>query len=88
MESCVTGAQGMVLVSDGCPEKSHDAVAGILIYGAFIAMNTVSKYPEKTIQNAMPFFGIDLLGQFHGPFKVGKKNGNLFALPFQRMPAR
>jgi hypothetical protein len=36
----------------------------------------------------VPFFGIDLLGQFHGSFKVGKKNRNLFAFPFQRMPAR
>jgi len=79
----VAGALRVVLVGDGRAEQRHDAVAGVLVHRAFEAVHAVGEDLEEAIENLMPLFRIDLLGQFHRAFDVGEQHGDLLALAFE-----
>ena len=64
-------------------EQCHNAIAGVLINGPFKTMNPGSQDLKKIIQNIVPVFGIDLLGQFHRSFDIGKKYCDLFVFSLQ-----
>ena len=46
-------------------------------------MDTVGKDPEEAAHDAVPLFGVDLLGEIHGSLHVGEENGHLLALAFE-----
>src|SRR5262249_53540116 len=72
-----------VLVSDRGAEECHDAVARVLVDRPFVAVDTVREDPEKTIEEAMPFLGIDTLGELHRVRDIGKQDGDRLALALE-----
>ena len=46
-------------------------------------MHAVGEDLEEAVEDAVPLLGVDLLGQFHGAFHVGKQRGDLFAFAFE-----
>ena len=83
-----TGPLGMVLVRDRGAEQRHDAVAGVLVDGALVAVNAVRQDPEEAIEEAVPFLGIDALGELHRAGHVGEEHGDQLALSPERAPGR
>src|SRR5262249_1258203 len=64
--------------------QRHDAVAGVLIDGALVPVNAVSEDPKQSIEETMPFLGVDLLGELHRARDIGKENGNGLPLTLER----
>src|SRR6185503_10490215 len=77
-------AHGVVLVGDGGAEERHDAVAGVLVDRSLVAMDAVREDPEEAIEEAMPFLGIDALGELHRARDVGEEDGDWLALALER----
>ena len=74
----------MVLVGDRGAEERHDAVAGVLVDGPLVAVDAVGEDPEEAIEEAMPFLGIDALGELHRARDVGEEDGDRLALALER----
>src|SRR3989441_4442855 len=77
------GALGVILVGDRGAEERHDAVAGVLVDGPLVAVDTVREDPEEAIEEAMPFLGIDALGELHRAREIGEEDGDRLALAFE-----
>ena len=78
------GALGVVLVGDRGAEERHDAVAGVLVDGPLVAVDAAREDPEQAIEQAMPFLGIDALGELHRAHDVGEEDGDQLALAPER----
>jgi hypothetical protein len=74
----------MVLVGDGRPEQSHDAVAHHLVDGPFVAMDGLHHPLEDRIEELACLLGIAIGQELHRALEVCKQDGHLLALPFQR----
>jgi hypothetical protein len=83
MERCVAGALRVVFMGDRRAEDRHDPVAGELIDGALETVNTLGEDREETVQDLVPLFRIDLLGEIHRALDVGEKDGDLLPLAFE-----
>ena len=79
----VAGALRVVLVRDRRAEERHDAVAGVLVHRALEAMDAVGEDREEAVEDLVPLFGIELLGQIHRALHVGEEHGHLLALAFE-----
>jgi hypothetical protein len=73
----------MVLVSDRGAEKRHDAVAGVLVDRPLEAVNAVGEDLEEAVENPVPFFRVELLGEIHRALHVGEEDRHLLALAFE-----
>src|SRR5712691_265844 len=78
MEACQARALRVVLVRDRRSEERHDAVAGVLVDRALEAVHAFSEDLEEALENPVPLFGIELLGQFHRALPVGEEHRDLF----------
>jgi hypothetical protein len=74
----------MVLVGEGGAEEGHDAVAHDLVDGTLVLVNGFHHALENGIQQLTRLFGVALGEQLHGSLEVGKQDGDLLALAFQR----
>ena len=83
MERGEAGAPRVILVRDRRSEQRHDAVAGVLIHRALEAVNAVGEYLEEAVQDLVPLFRIELLGQIHRALHVGEEHRHLLALAFE-----
>jgi hypothetical protein len=79
----VAGALGVILMGNRCAEERHDAVARVLVHRALEAVDAVRENLEEAVQDAVPCFGIDLLGEIQRSLHVGEEDGHLLALAFQ-----
>jgi hypothetical protein len=52
----------VIFVRDGGAKQRHDSIARVLVDRPLEAVNAVGQDPEKTVENAVPLLGIDLLG--------------------------
>ena len=43
----------------------HDAVAGVLVHRALEAVHTVGEDGEEAIEDRVPLFRVELLGELH-----------------------
>ncbi len=84
MERRVARALRVILVRDRRAEQRHDAVAGVLVDRAFEAVHAVGEDREEALEDAVPRFRIELLGQLHRALHVGEEHGDLLALAFER----
>src|SRR5262245_57548282 len=73
----------MIFMSDRRAEKGHDAVAGILVHRTFEAVNAVTEDLAEAVQDLVPLFGIDLLGEVHRALHVSKEYRHLLALALE-----
>ena len=62
LNRCVTCALRVILVGDWGAEQRHDAVAGVLINRAFVAVDPFGQNGEEVIQDPVPFLRADLAG--------------------------
>jgi len=83
-QSRLTGALGVVFVSDRRAEQGHGAVAGVLVDRSLVAMDAVREDPEEAIEEAMPLLGIDALGELHRARDVGEEDGDRLSLALER----
>ena len=83
MQRRVAGAMRVVLVRDRRAEQRHDAVAGVLVHRAFEAMHALGEDREEALEDLVPLFRIELLGQLHRALDVGEQHGDLLALAFE-----
>src|SRR5262245_21400241 len=74
----------VILVRNRRAEEGHDAVAGELVHRPFETMHALGEELEEAIEDAVPFLGVDLLGQLHRALHVGEEHGHLLALAFER----
>src|SRR6185437_13167931 len=51
-------------------------------------VNAVPQKPKETIEEAVPFLGIDALGELHRADHVGEEHGDQLALSPERAPER
>src|SRR5262245_48198574 len=77
-------ALGVVLVGDRGAKQRHDAVAGVLVDGPLVPVDAVREDPKEAIEEAMPFLGIDALGELHRVHDVGEEDGDQLALALER----
>ena len=63
--------------------REYDPVSGVLIDRAFEAVHAVGQNLEEAVEDLVPLFGIELLGQIHRPLHVGEEHGDLLALAFE-----
>jgi hypothetical protein len=80
----MAGALRMVLVGDRRAEQRHDAVAGELVDRALEAMDAVRQDREEPIHDAVPFFGVDALGEIHRALYVGEQHRDLLSFALER----
>jgi hypothetical protein len=83
VERRVTGATGVVLVGEGRPEERHDPVAGVLVDGAFEAVDALGEDREEAIEDRVPLFGLDPLRDLHGALDVHEQHRDVLALALQ-----
>jgi hypothetical protein len=83
MERSVARALRMILVRDRGTEEGHDAVAGVLIHRALEAVYAIGEYLKETVQDLVPLFRIELLGEVHRALHVGEEDGHLLALALE-----
>jgi hypothetical protein len=74
---------GMIFMGNRRPEQRHDAIPHHLIDGPFIAMDRGHHALEDGVKQLSRLFRITVREEIHGPFKVGKEDGDLLALAFQ-----
>jgi hypothetical protein len=67
----------------GAPKEGHDAVAGVLVHGALVAVDSIGEDPEEPVEEAIPLLGIDALGQFHRARDVGEEHGDRLPLALE-----
>jgi hypothetical protein len=58
----VAGTLRAIFVRNRGAKERHDPVAGVLVDRPLEAVNAVGKDVEKTVEDAVPLLGIDLLG--------------------------
>jgi len=61
--------------------------SGVLIHGAFEAMHTLGEDLEEAVENRVPLFRIELLGQLHRALDVGEQHRHLLALAPSTRPS-
>ena len=83
IERRITGALRMILMRNRRAEQRHDAIAGVLVDRAFEAVHTLAQDREEAIEDAMPLFRVELLGQFHRALHIGEQHRDLLALAFK-----
>ena len=83
MQRRVAGALRVILVRDRRAEERHDAVAGVLVRRALEAVHAVGEDREEAIDDAVPLFRVELLGELHRALHVGEEHGHLLALAFE-----
>ena len=83
MQRRVAGALRVVLVRDRRAEQRHDAVAGVLVHRPLEAVHALGEDGEEAVEDRVPLFGIELLGQLHRALDVGEQYGDLLALAFE-----
>ena len=83
MQCRVTGALRVIFVRDRRAEQRHDSAARILIHGSLEPVYSLGENGEEPVDNLVPFFGIQALGEFHRAFHVGKEHGHEFAFTLQ-----
>jgi hypothetical protein len=86
VERGVTAAPRVVLVRDRRPEEGHDAVAAEVVDGAFEAMDARREDLEEAVEHAMPFLGVDLLGELHRVHDVREEHGHVLSLALHGAP--
>jgi hypothetical protein len=79
----IARALGMVLVGDGRTEERHHAVAGVLIVGAFEAVDSVRQHLKEAVHDLVPDFGIDGTREGDGSFHIREEDGDLLALALE-----
>ena len=82
-EGGVARPLGVILVRNRRAEQGHDAVARVLVHRTLEAMNPAGEDLEEAIEDLVPRFWIELLGQLHRSFHVGEKHRHLFALALE-----
>src|SRR5262245_38799431 len=82
-QSGVTGAHGVILVSQWCPKERHDSVAQHLVNGSFVSVNRIHHDPQYRIDELLRFFWIDALQPAGYTSDVGKENRYLLPFSFQ-----
>ena len=65
MERGVAGPMRVVFVGDGRAEESHDPIARVLVDRPLEAMDAVAEDLEEAVQESMPLFGTELVGELH-----------------------
>src|SRR6185436_14505659 len=53
-----------------------------------VPVNAIREDPEETIEQAMPFLGVDALGELHRAHDVGEEHGDQLALAAERAARR
>ena len=84
VEGGAAGAQGMVFVRDGRAEQRHDAVAGVLVDRALVAVHGVAEQREAAVENVMPMLVVNRFRRGGGAAQIGKQYGDGLAFPLQR----
>jgi hypothetical protein len=74
----------MILVPDRGGEEGHDTVAGELIDRALESVHALGEDLEEVVEDLMPLFRVEQLGQLHRPLHVGEKPRHLLPLAFKR----
>src|SRR5207249_6186110 len=87
-ERRVTGASGVVLVSDRGSEERHHAVPGELVDRSGDSVHRRAENFEDPIENAMPVLGVEAAGESHRIDHVDEEDADLPALAFARAPGR
>ena len=80
----VAGALSVVFVRDGGAEECHDTVAGELVDRAFEAMDALRQDLEEAVEDCVPLFGVEHLGQRGGALDVSEEDGYLLAFTLHR----
>ena len=86
MQRRVARALRVILVRDRRAEQRHDAVARVLVDGAFEAVDSVGQDLEEAIQDAVPLLGIDRLRELQRALHVREEHRDLLALPLEGAP--
>src|SRR5262245_34588450 len=79
----IAGADGVVLVSDRCPEQRHDAVAHDLVDSALVVMDRLHHPLKHWIEQLPPLLGIAVSQELHRALEVGEEDRHLLALALQ-----
>src|SRR5262249_57041232 len=79
----VTGAHGMILVSEWRAKKRHDAVAHDLVDCALVAVHGVHHPFQDGVEKLTRFFRITVREQLHRSLEVGEKDRDLLTLTLQ-----
>ncbi len=83
MQRRIAGPLRMILVGDRRAEQRHDAVAGVLVDRALEAMHPVGEDLEEAVEDLVPIFRVELLGQIHRALHVGEQHRHLLPLAFE-----
>ena len=84
VEGGVAGAHGVIFVGQWRPEQGHDSVASHLADGALVAMDGVHHSFDHGVEQLVGLFRIAIGEHFQRTLEVGKENGDLLSLAFQR----
>ena len=76
----MAGALGVILEGERGAEQRHDAVAGVLVDRALVAVHAVGEDGEEAVHDAMPFLRVEPLGELHRALHVGEQHRHLLAL--------
>jgi hypothetical protein len=68
---------------NGGAEQGHDPVAGVLVHRTLEAVHALGENLKEALENPVPPFRIELLGQLHRALDVGEQHGDLLALAFE-----
>jgi hypothetical protein len=74
----------VILVRNRRAKEGHDAVAEILVDRPLEAVHALRQDFEEAIENAVPFFGVELFGELHRAGDVREEHGDVLALSFER----
>ena len=74
----------MIFMRDRRPKQRHDTIAHDLIHRPLIAMHGRHHVLQHRVEEVAGFLGIAVGEQLHRPLQVGKEDGHLFALAFER----
>jgi hypothetical protein len=87
-ERRVAGADGVILMGNGCAEERHDAVAHNLVDGSLVAVDRLHHAFQHGIQQLACLLRIAIGEQLHRPLQVGEQDGHLFSLTLDSGPRR
>ena len=79
----ITGARGMILMSNRRAKEDHDPIPHHLVHGPLIAMYGRHHPFQHGIEQLSGFLGIAVGEEFHRIFEIGEEHGHLFAFTFE-----